>query len=101
MMAQVTQKVTEVEKAKRTELNNKIKEKANKCVEELKTILEIKDSAAKADELTKVFAKNVDTIAKKVGEQKKAALQKTVDKRVATIVDKADSDNNGKIDFEG
>ena len=100
-MAQVTQKVTEVEKAKRTELNNKIKEKANKCVEELKTILEIKDSAAKADELTKVFAKNVDTIAKKVGEQKKASLQKTVDKRVATIVAKADSDQNGKIDFEG
>ena len=100
-MVQVNQKVAEVEKAKKTELNNKIKEKANKCVEELKTILEIKDSDKKADELTKVFAKNVDAIAKKAGEQKKTALQKTVDKRVATIVEKADSDKNGKIDFEG
>ena len=100
-MVQVNQKVAEVEKAKKTELNNKIKEKANKCVEELKTILEIKDSDKKADELTKVFAKNVDAIAKKAGEQKKTALQKTVDKRVAIIVDKADSDKNGKIDFEG
>ena len=101
MMEQVNQKVAEVEKAKKTELNNKVKEKANKCVEELKTILEIKDTAAKATELTKVFAKNVDAIAKKAGEQKKTALQKTVDKRVATIVEKADSDKNGKIDFEG
>merc|ERR1712098_189761 len=100
MGEQVNQKVAEVEKAKKTELNNKVKEKANKCVEELKTILEIKDTAAKATELTKVFAKNVDAIAKKAGEQKKTALQKTVDKRVATIVEKADSDKNGKIDFE-
>ena len=100
-MAQVTKKVSEVEKIKRTELNNKIKEKTNKFVEEMKTNLEVKDSAAKADELTKVFVKNVDAIVHKAGAQKKAALQKTVDKRVATIVEKADSDKNGKIDFEG
>ena len=101
MMAQVPQKATEVENTKRAELNNKIMGKTNQCLEELKTILEVKDSAAKADQLTKVFVKNVDAIVHKAGAQKKAALQKTVDKRVATIVDKADSDKNGKIDYEG
>ena len=85
----------------RTELNNKVNQKVKATVEELKPLLEIKDTGAKTKELAKLFSDNVEAIVKKKGDQRKADLEKSVGIRIAAIVSKADVNKDGKIDFEG
>ena len=88
-------------KEKRKELKNKVDQKVKSCVQDLKGLLEIQDTDAKAKEVAKVFSDSIEPLVKQFGDKRKAALEKAVKARVAAILEKADKDENGQLDFEG
>ena len=59
------------------------------------------DQNEKIVALQKTFEAAVQAQVKKAGVAKREALTKEADRRVKVIYEKADSDQNGKIDFTG
>ena len=59
------------------------------------------DQNEKIVALQKTFEAAVQAQVKKAGVAKREALTKEADRRVKVIYEKADSDQNGKIDFPG
>ena len=59
------------------------------------------DQNEKIVALQKTFEAAIQAQVKKAGVAKRGALTKEADRRVKVIYEKADSDQNGKIDFAG